>query len=715
MPQLRLLGGSALEDDSGRSIPAASRRHPLALLALLACAPAQALGRGKLAGLLWPESPEKAARNRLNTCVHRLRSELGSRALISVGDELRLNPDIVESDISRFHGAIQSDQPDVAVALYGGPFLDGFRLEGSPAFEQRIDRERERLRRRYREALEALAESAEKEQGYRAAADWWRERSNEDPFDSRVTSRLMKALVAAGNRPEALRTAREHSRRMKKELGVAPDPHIGELAERIRSSTGELWTAPAEGEERSTIAVLPFETLGAADSTAFTDGIHSDILTRLSSIAGLGVISRTSVLKFRESKEPLPTIARRLGVTWILQGDVQEAGEQVRVSARLVNGPRDRQVWAEAYRRELTAENLFRIQSDITRRIARELEARLTPGEEQAIARRPTDNLDAHRLYVQGRGQLDQRTEEGARRALDYFREALERDAGFALAWAGLADALSIFDYYDFALPDAASGLGNAARRAVELGPELGETHASLGIHHALRQEAPAALRELTRAIELRPSYAEAFMWLGWMYLIVGRPAKAVEAGRQGSELSPLAPAARAFLAEIYLANGDQELALREARRAREIQPDYGLAHFIEGMILYHMHRYNEAKSALRQALGLVQPLGTPSRSEIRAVLALTNSATGEKDRSRDLLARVRESGDWFSVGLIHASFGEVDEAFKQFGKVQRWNSFAVEHVRHFFPEVLGPLRADDRYRELLRGVNRAWGLEEEY
>lgn len=715
MPRLRLLGGSTLEDDSGRSVPAASRRHPLALLALLASAPAHALGRGKLAGLLWPESPEKTARNRLSTCVHRLRSELGSRTLISVGDELRLNLDLVDSDVSRFHRALESGHSDAAVAVYGGPFLDGFRLEGSPEFEQRIDRERERLRRRYREALETLAESAETERDFRSAADWWRERSNEDPFDSRVTSRLMNALATAGNRPEALRTAREHSRRMNEELGVPPDPEIEKLAERIISSAGELAATSVARRERSTIAVLPFETLGKPNSTAFTDGIHSDILTRLSSIAGLGVISRSSVLEFRESAENLPAIARTLGVTWILQGDVQEAGGHVRVSARLVNAGTDRQVWAEAYQRELTAENLFQIQGEITRRIARALEARLTPGEEQAIARRPTESLDAHRLYVQGRGQLDQRTEQGARRALDYFREAIDTDPAFALAWAGLADALSIFEYYNYPLPDTAADLANAPRRAVELGPELGETHASLGIHHALRQEALAALRELTRAVELRPSYAEAFMWLGWMYLMVGRAGAALEPGRQGAELGPLAPAARAFLAEIYLANDDAEAALGEARRAREIQPDYGLAHYMEGLILYHIDWYKEAKSSLRQALTLVQKHGTPSRSEIRALLALTYVATGEKDRPGELLGQVSEAGDWFSVGLIHAALGELDEAFHHFGKVRHWNSFAVEHFRHFFPAVLGPVRGDERYPELLARVDRAWGLEEEY
>jgi len=227
------------------------------------------------------------------------------------------------------------------------------------------------------------------------------------------------------------------------------------------------------------IAVLPFETLGQEQATVFTDGVHADVLTRLSSVSDLSVTSRTSVMRYRTSDKTLPTIARELGVTWVLRGEVQETANQVQVSARLVNARTDRQVWAQSYRRELTAANLFEIQGEITAQIALALETQLSPEEEQQVARTPTQNLDAYRFYVQGRGLLDQRTEDGMRRAGEYFRQAIARDSSYAVAWAGLADALWLFEDYGYAEPGSLlPQAGEAARRALALDPDLAEAHA---------------------------------------------------------------------------------------------------------------------------------------------------------------------------------------------------------------------------------------------
>lgn len=460
------------------------------------------------------------------------------------------------------------------------------------------------------------------------------------------------------------------------------------------------------------IAVLPFETLGEEKTNAFTDGIHGDLLTRLSRISDLSVISRTSVMRYRNPDRSLPAIGEELGVAWILRGEVQEAADQVQVNARLVNARTDRQVWAESYRRELTAANVFQIQAEITRQIARALEIQLSSREERQVERTPTENLDAYRLYTQGREQLDQRTEQGMRRSLDYFQRAIADDSSYALAWVGLADGLSLLEFYGYPNPGIALGPRQAARRALELDPTLGEAHSSLGIVHSTRREGPEALRELERAVELRPGYAEAHAWLGWMHLILGRPEEALEPMKRATTLSPLAPAFRAYLAEAYLANGRSRDALREARRAREIQPDYPLADFMEGLVLYHLGMMAEAKAVLRDVLPLVRPGGTPSLSEVRAVLAVTHAASGDSTTARELLARIEEANHPFSAGLVHAALGEYQAAFDAFAKVPTWDSFSTEHFRYFFPDVLRPLRDDPRYQELLREVDRSWGLE---
>ena len=474
------------------------------------------------------------------------------------------------------------------------------------------------------------------------------------------------------------------------------------------------WYLTGGGEPAVTdrsIAVLPFETIGKEEATSFTDGVHGDLLTRLSHISDLSVISRTSVMRYRNPEKPLPAIAAELGVAWVLHGEVQETADQLQVTARLVNARTDRQVWAESYRRELTAANLFEIQAEITRQIARALETHLSPQEERQVERTPTENLDAYRLYTQGRELLDRRTEDGMRRALDYFQQAIAEDSSYTLAWVGVADGLSLLEFYGYPNPGIALGARRAARRALELDPTLGETHASLGIVHSVRQEGPEAVRELERAVELRPGYAEAHAWLSWMQLILGRPEVAQEPMERAATLDPLAPAFRAYLAEAYLANGRSGDALREAQRAREIQPDYPLAHFMEGLVLYHLGMMAEAKAVLRDVLPLVRPGGTPSLSEVRAVLAVTHAASGDSTTARELLARIEEANDPFSAGLVHAALGEDEAAFDAFATVSTWDSFSTEHFRYFFPDVLGPLRDDPRYQELLREVDRSWGL----
>ncbi len=442
-------------------------------------------------------------------------------------------------------------------------------------------------------------------------------------------------------------------------------------------------------------------------TNAFTEGIHGGVLTLLSSVSGLDVISRTSVMRYRTPEKSLPAIARELGVAWVLRGEVQETADQVQVNARLVNARTDRQVWAESYRRELTAANLFQIQAEITRQIARALETRLSPQEERRVERTPTESLDSYRLYAQGRVQLDQRTEQGMRRALDYFQRAIARDSSFVLAWVGVADGLALL--YDYGYEDADSVLPraeDAVRRALELNPESAEAHASLGLLHSVRQEGPEAVRQLRRAIEFRPSYAEANNWLSWVQQLLGHPKEALESAKRAVELDPLSPEAISNLSLSYLANGESEEALAEARRVRELQSDWATGAFYEGLDLYHLGRFTEAKSVLRN-------LSVPwAGSGPLATLALAHVAYGDSAGARELLARIEGAADPFAAGLVYAALGEDEDAFDAFQRVDRWSDWPTLSVRYFYPDVWGPLQDDPRYEELVREVDRAWGLE---
>jgi TolB-like protein/DNA-binding SARP family transcriptional activator/Tfp pilus assembly protein PilF len=233
MYRLRAFGGLVLERDGVRLDGVAGHRKALSLLAALAAH--GSLGRERLMALLWPESDAARAKGSLKQAVHLLRRQLSAPDLLVGTAELRLNPDRIESDVQLFARALDAGDAEAAIALYGGPFLDGVHLEGTPEFERWADERRAELAERYARALEELARGAEVRGDPLAAAGWWRQLQAADPFNGRVALQLMRTLDAAGDRAAALRHARAHDQLLREELGIAADAAIYDLAERLRS------------------------------------------------------------------------------------------------------------------------------------------------------------------------------------------------------------------------------------------------------------------------------------------------------------------------------------------------------------------------------------------------------------------------------------------------------------------------------------------------
>ena len=714
MPYLKLLGGAILVESGAAGDPITSRRHPISLLALLALSPSRTVTRGKLAGYLWPDSAEKTARNRLNTHLHQLRALLGNDALVSAGDDLRLT-DSVRCDVCEFRDALEGRDFARAVGLYGGAFMDGFRVGGSAAFEQWVDGQQARLRQDYLDALTALAEAAKAQGDVDMALRWWQDRVQEDPYDSGTTARLMEAFAAVGNRPAALRVAKAHAELLDREFGTVPGPEVRGVLDRLSSQDGEGRTAdegasPVPGVlDPHAIAVLPFEELGGGEEAAqLARGLHHDLLTRLSRIGALTVISRTSVLRYQGGHTPIPEIARALGVGTVLEGGVQQAGNRVRLNVQLIDARREGHRWADTYERRLTAENLFDIQSELAQRIAESLHTTLSPGErERAVRWTPTHDLEAYRLCAHGRDRLEERTEAGIREALDHFQQATERDPRYTLAWVGLGDAWILLVQYGFAeAPDTLARAEDAVRRALDLDPYSGEAHASLGLLHEARRDGPGAIRELNRAVELQPSYAEAHNWISWTSQLLGRPEEAHRAAERAVALNPLSPEAVANLAATNLMVGRGEAALLEAGRVRTMLPHEDTAAFYEGIILHHLGRPGEAVEVLRDR-------SVPwAESGPLAALALAHIAAGHADPAREVLARLEASGEAFSTGLVRAALGQVEEAFAAFQRESGWGYWPTLALHHYYPEAWHPLRNDPRYVQLVQALRRSWGME---
>lgn len=429
-------------------------------------------------------------------------------------------------------------------------------------------------------------------------------------------------------------------------------------------------------------------------------------MTRLSNVSGLHVISRTSVKAAESPERTLPEIANALGASWVLRAEVQEVGSDVQINARLVHAEDDRQVWAQNYRRTLTANNVFDIQSELSLAIIEALDTHLTPLEKARVDRKPTISLEAYGLHAVGRSELDKRDEKGMRAAVNYFERAVELDPEYVLAWVGLADAHSLL--YDYHIDHRDSLLvraGEAVHQALELDPLSGEAHASLGLYQYAQHDVPNSILALTRAVELIPNYADAQSWLAWVQQLLGNSAEGLQSAKRGVAVNPLSGEATSNLTLSYLATGNYEKALSQSRANQSVISSWPTEKFYEGLALYHMGRYAEVQALLEN----VAVDWTDSGAE--SLVALSYIASGDEVAARDVLARFENAGDSFSVALVYFALGETNQAFTHFEQIERWNSWPTLAMRYFYPSILGPLAEDTRYQEFFEKMTEEWNM----
>jgi serine/threonine protein kinase/tetratricopeptide (TPR) repeat protein len=462
------------------------------------------------------------------------------------------------------------------------------------------------------------------------------------------------------------------------------------------------------------IAVLPFEALGKKEPGSFTKGIHEDVLTRLSSVSGLRVIARTSVQQYRNTNKPVRQIAQELGVKWVLEGSVQEAGDQIQLSVQLIDPKTSTYVWTDRYRRALTAENVFDLQGEVTQKIVQSLEAQLSPEEQRRIASAPTGNLEAYRLYIQGRTLLRRRTKTSIREGMTRFKEAIAEDSSYALAWSGLADAKNLLANRRYGGSGKADRILQealaATHRALEIDPELAEAHASLGGYYLQRQEGPAAVRRLRRALELRPSYSRARHWLGLVLLPLGQLDSAVHHIERAVDLNPRMYGPRLLLSVGYSYQGRLEKALLASEKAAELGFVDGATEYT-GRILSKMGRQTAAIDTLQRVLEELEP--RPSlEAWTQAWLAVAQYQTGRSDQARQVQAQIEQHFDRpFIEAIVHAGMGEREAALRALrdsaADYTRWPQVAALR----WSPVFDPLRGDPRFEEAIRRANRTWGL----
>lgn len=466
-------------------------------------------------------------------------------------------------------------------------------------------------------------------------------------------------------------------------------------------------TSREGGLDPLTVAVLPFENLsGSDDAQPFVVGLHDDLLTELSRASALTVISRTSVRGYRDTKKGVREIAGELGSGTIVEGGVQKVGDRVRLNIQLIDARTDVHRWAERYDCELTAETIFDLQSRLASRIMEALEAQLTSAEQARSPTRPTDDLEAYRLYSLGRDAAVDRSAEGLREAIDHLQQAIERDPAYAHAWAALGMALIMLVGYGHADdPELVERGKSACFRAVELDPELPEAHAAVGNLHGHLRDAPAARAALSVAIRLGPGLAIGHQRAGWIHLMAGDASRAAEASRKATQLAPLEPEARSNLAMASLALGDRDRAEAEARRALESHPDFSYGRWVLGLALASDGRLEEARSELAE---IQEARYRPWGLMVDGLRLARDGDRGVDDIVREIEA-VEAS---VPSGIVRAARGDLDGALAAIESARPyfWDEILV--LRYWQAGPMPELRHRERFHEVMRGLDRSWGVD---
>ena len=411
---------------------------------------------------------------------------------------------------------------------------------------------------------------------------------------------------------------------------------------------------------RPSIAVLPFDNRSRLEDDAFfVDGIHDDILAQLSKVSTLRVISRTSVEQFRDTKLPMKAIAGQLGVTKILEGGVQRAGDRVRVTVQLIDAATDAHIWAENYDRELSAANIFAIQSDVASAIAGALKTALTPDEQIRIDAIPTQNFGAWEAYQIGKHQMAKRTSGGLIEAEKLFRKAIALDPRFALAYVGLADTLRLeTEYSGQPLGATIAEADQVVSKALELDSNLAEAWASKGgiaIRLGQNEQAESLLR---RAIALNPNYAIAHHWLSVVLAGNGSHTEGLEHSERAAQLDPLSVVMQRNLGNSMEFVGRYDEAAARYRRAIEIDPTSPVG--MESLVLLNAYARNRfAEAILLQDRAVALDSGNP---ELAGELALLWLDMDDVARATALIEQVsrRWPDDGFANGFSAVLAGSV-------------------------------------------------------
>ncbi len=488
--------------------------------------------------------------------------------------------------------------------------------------------------------------------------------------------------------------------------GKRPFVYIGLAVLLALVAAAALYLLTGREEAIESIAVLPLENLsGDASEDYFTDGMTEALIAQLANVGPLRVISRTSVMQYKGVKKSLPDIARELNVDAIVEGSVLRSGERVRITAQLIHAPTDRHLWAESYERELS--DVLRLQSQLARAIARQIQVKLTPRQEAQFVSAGSIDPEAYEAYLKGRYHWNKRFEEDVLTSIEYFRRAIDIDPTYALAYAGLADSYNMRGSYGHAPPkDVMPRAKAAAVKALEIDSTLAEAHASLGYAYATYDwDWKAGEREYKRAIELNPNYATAHHWYGLYLTTMGRSDEAVDELERARVLDPLSLIINTNVGWVLYFARLYDQAIEQFRKTLELDPNFVGAHWKLRQVYEKKGMYEEAiveLETLLELLGASELAGAVRRAYL---LSGYNGALERWAESLEEHAK-REHVSPYDIVLIYAQLNVNDQAFALLEKGYEVRDGLLVYLN--VDPQFDNLRTDPRFSALVRKI----GLE---
>ena len=524
--------------------------------------------------------------------------------------------------------------------------------------------------------------------GYRFLAEVRAEDSERLPA-APASPTLAGRSDAASSRPENRARRRTHG------VGFWLMVALSLLLLGVAIFAGQRWRRRSSASASPTVtirslAVLPLENLSGDEQDYFADGMTDELITDLAQIAALRVISRTSAMAYKGARRPLSQVARELKVDAVVEGTVLRSGNQVRITAQLIQASADKHLWAQSY--EGDVRDTLALQKQVAEAIADQIRIQLTPREQAALRSSAPVDAQAYEDYLKGRFFFNKRNSN--EKAQSYFQQAIRKAASYPPPYAGLADT--------YLLSDEPRLARESVQKALELDNDLAEAHNSLAeLLYEFDRDWIGAEKEFKRALELGPNYAPAHHWYSMFLSTMGRKPEALAEAQKAYAVDPLSPVVGANLAKILEENGHYDQAIEQAKRTLELDPNSAVTHGVLGVIYEDKKRYPDAIAEYKTALQLH---GAPG--EMRGLLGYVYAVSGDR---ADALEMIRElmrlwpghAHAALDMAVVYSGLDDKDQALSWLEKAsQREVGDLAELGRnpHFFQ-----MRGDQRFEDLVR------------